>query len=156
MDIGLQIITVTPTTANWVSLGTLTVNQWNSKDIPLTSFTNSVKTDLKQVGFITTASFGTFYMDNLYFWKDPATSVANVETSTVKCYPSQVTDRFNVKAETEISQVTVRNLLGQSVKSVAVNSNEQSIDLSAVSSGNYFVTVKLVNGQSATQKIIKL
>jgi len=156
MDIGLQVITITPTTANWVSLGTLTPNQWNSIDIPLTSFTNSVKTDLKQVGFITTASFGTFYMDNLYFWKDPATSVANVETSTVKCYPSQVTDRFNVKAETEISQVTVRNLLGQSVKSVAVNSNEQSIDLSAVSSGNYFVTVKLVNGQSATQKIIKL
>jgi len=156
MDIGLQFITVTPTTANWVSLGTLTINQWNSIDVPITSFTNSVKTDLKQVGFVTTASFGTFYMDNLYFYNDAATSVANVSSTTVKCYPSQVTDRLNVKAETEISQVTVRNLLGQSVKSVAVNSNEQSIDLSAVSSGNYFVTVKLANGQSATQKIVKL
>ncbi len=156
MDIGLQFITVTPTTANWVSLGTLTVNQWNSKDIPLTSFTNSVKTDLKQVGFVTTASFGTFYMDNLYFYTDLGTGISDVATNNFKCYPSQVIDRLTVKADTEISQVTVRNLLGQSVKSIAVNSNEQSIDLSAVSSGNYFVTVKLANGQSATQKIIKL
>jgi hypothetical protein len=37
-----------------------------------------------------------------------------------------------------------------------VKSNEQSIDLSTVSTGNYFVTVKLANGQSATQKIVKL
>ena len=154
--ISTQVVTVTTTVANWVSLGTLTPNQWNSIDVPVSSFTNSVKTDIKQVGFQTTGTPGTFYMDNLYFYNDAATSVANVSSTTVKCYPSQVTDRLTVKAETEISQVVVRNLLGQSVKSVAVNSNEQSIDLSAVSSGNYFVTVKLVNGQSATQKIIKL
>jgi len=156
MTISIQVITVTTTTANWVSLGTLTPNQWNSIDVPVTSFTNSVKTDIKQVGFQTTASLGTFYVDNIYFYNDLGTGVNQVATNSVKCYPSQVTDWLNVKADTEINQVVVHNLLGQSVKSVVVNSNEQSIDLSAVSAGNYFVTVKLANGQSATQKIIKL
>jgi len=79
-----------------------------------------------------------------------------VGSTTIKCYPSQVIDRLNVRADSQISQVTVRNLLGQSVKSVVVNSTEKTIELSAVSAGNYFVTVKLANGQSATQKIVKL
>jgi hypothetical protein len=55
-----------------------------------------------------------------------------------------------------INVITVRNLLGQSIKSVVVNGNEQTVDLSAVTAGNYFVTVKLANGQQATQKIVKL
>jgi len=32
----------------------------------------------------------------------------------------------------------------------------KNIDLSALSAGNYFVTVKLANGLSVTQKIVKL
>jgi hypothetical protein len=154
--ISIQFITITPTDANWVSLGTLTPNQWNSIDVPISSFTNLVKTDIKQVGFQTTASIGTFYMDNLYFYNDAPSNVAIVGTASVKCYPSQVINSMNVTAASEISNVIVRNLLGQTVKSVTVNSVEKSIDLSAVSSGNYFVTIKLANGQSATQKIVKL
>jgi len=87
------------------------------------------------------------------------TGVSQVAASDLfKCYPSQVTDKLIIKAdaETQISQVVVRNLLGQSIKSVVVNANELSVDLTAVPAGNYFVTVKLVNGQSATQKIVKL
>jgi hypothetical protein len=157
IDVGLQFVTVTPTAANWVSLGTLTANQWNSKDIPLTSFTNSVKTDLKQVGFVTTNSFGTFYMDNLYFFNDGTTGISKVVSENgISCYPNPVRDRLNVSAKSEISQVIVRNLLGQTVKTVTVNGIEKSIDVSAVSAGNYFLTVKLANSQQSTQKIVKL
>ncbi|MDP4238242.1 MAG: T9SS type A sorting domain-containing protein [Bacteroidota bacterium] len=157
MDIGLQFVTITATTANWVSLGTLTANQWNSKDIPLTLFTNAVKTDLKQVGFVTTGSFGTFYMDNLYFYKDAATGISNpVSDKGISCYPNPVKDQLNVSAKTEINQVIIRNLLGQSVKSILMNGLTRTIDLSDITSGNYFVTVKLANGQLSTQKILKL
>lgn len=157
MDIGLQFITVTPTTANWVSLGALTANQWNSKDIPLTSFTNSVKTDLKQVGFVTTNSFGTFYMDNLYFFNDGTTGISKIVSETgISCYPNPVKDMLTIHAKSEISQVVVRNLIGQTVKTVTVNGLEKSIDISAVSAGNYFLSVKLANGQLSTQKIVKL
>ncbi len=157
MDIGLQFESISSgASTGWTSLGTLTLNQWNSKDIPLSSFVMLSKKDLKQVGFVTTASFGTFYMDNLYFYTD-ATGISEVAASNLfKCYPSQVVSNVKVSAETQIYSVTVSNTLGQSVKSVLVNSTSTSIDLSAVSAGNYFVNVKLANGQSGTQKIVKL
>ncbi|MDP4238253.1 MAG: T9SS type A sorting domain-containing protein [Bacteroidota bacterium] len=138
-----------------VALTPLALNVWNSYDIPLSSFTGLNKTGVFQVMF----NDGTkkiAYIDNIYFYNDETMNVATVAGSSVKCYPSQVTANVKVTADTEISTVTVHNLVGQSVKSVVVNSNEKSIDLSAVPGGNYFVTVKLANGQSSTQKIVKL
>ena len=157
LDIQLQLQTITATTANWVSLGTATVNQWNSFNIPLSSFTNASKTDLKQVGFRTNASMGTFYMDNLYFYNDGTTGISNlVSENGISCYPNPVTDRLTINAKSEISQVVVRNLLGQTVKTVSVNGLHRSIDVSAITAGNYFVSVRLTNGQTVTQKFIKL
>ena len=51
----------------YVSLGTLTANQWNSKDIAVTNYAGYT-TAVKQVGFRTPNGTGTFYMDNLYFY----------------------------------------------------------------------------------------
>lgn len=159
-ETSLQITPISPATPNnmefSVALTPLILNQWNSYNLSLTEFTGVDMTNVIQFKF--TGSGGkSVYMDNLYFFNDLGTGFANVTADNLfKCYPSQVIDRLTVKADTEISQVTVRNLLGQLVKFEVVNSNEQSIDLSAVSTGNYFVTVKLVNGQLATQKIVKL
>jgi hypothetical protein len=162
-ETSLKITPISPASPNnkefSVALTPLVLNQWNSYDLPLTGFTGVDMSNVIQFKFTgSTPGTGgkTVYMDNLYFLNDVGVGVNEVAINSVRCYPSQVTDRLTVKAETEISQVVVRNLLGQSVKSIAVNSNEQSIDLSAVSAGNYFITVKLANGQSATQKIVKL
>jgi hypothetical protein len=134
---------------------TLTAGQWNSINLTLSELTGANLTAINQVGFWNLN--GTFYLDNLYFYNDLGTSLSAVAVSNgINCYPNPLTDKLSVSAKSEISQVIVRNLLGQSVKSVMVKSNEQSIDLSTVSTGNYFVTVKLANGQSATQKIVKL
>ena len=158
-ETSLQITPISPATPankeHSLALTPLVLNQWNSYDLLLTGFTG---VDMSQVfQFKFTGSGGkTVYMDNLYFFSD-ANGIAAVAANDVfKCFPSQVTTNVKVTAETEISTVTVHNLVGQSVKSVVVNSNEKSIDLSAVAAGNYFVTVRLANGQSATQKIIKL
>jgi len=158
-ETSLQITPISPATPNnkefSIALTPLNLNAWNSYNIPLASFTGVNMANVIQFKF--TGSGGkTVYVDNLYFFNDVNNSVAKVGSTTIKCYPSQVIDRLNVRADSQISQVTVRNLLGQSVKSVVVNSTEKTIELSAVSAGNYFVTVKLANGQSATQKIVKL
>jgi hypothetical protein len=71
-------------------------------------------------------------------------------------YPNPVQDQLNIKSALEINQVIVRNLLGQNVKSFMMNSREASIDLNGISAGNYFITLKLANGQSSTQKFVKL
>ncbi|MDD4969001.1 MAG: T9SS type A sorting domain-containing protein [Paludibacter sp.] len=138
-----------------ITLSPLNLNTWNSFDLILSSFTGVDMTTVFQFKFVG-AGGKISYIDNLYFFNDVNNGLAKVETAGIKCYPSQVSDRMTVSAESEISLVNVRNLLGQSVKSVVVNGHENTIDLSAVSAGNYFVTVKLANGQSATQKIVKL
>lgn len=116
----------------------------------------TAKTDVQQVGFVTTASFGTFYMDNLYFYAS-ATAVNNVYADkSIVLYPTAVSKNLNIKSENEMNQVVVRNLLGQDLKSISVSGFEKSIDLSILKSGNYFVSVKLANGLVSTYKIVKL
>jgi len=60
---------------------TLTANQWNSFDIPMSDFTNQGLTinDLIQFKFV---GSGTLFMDNIYFHKAPSTT-GSVTTCTV-------------------------------------------------------------------------
>jgi hypothetical protein len=157
MDVGLKLVTVAHgESAGWVSLGTLTPNQWNSVNIPLSSFTMSAKTDIKQVGFVTTGSFGTFYMDNLYFFTGTSGISNVIEENGIKCFPGIAKNSLTVSADNEISEVSVLNLAGQNIKTYAVNSNSQTITLYDISSGQYFVRIKMANGQIGTKKFVKL
>jgi hypothetical protein len=146
--------TLTSTPLVYTTDGTVPVAASTTYSTPVTVAVPSVLTVAPYIDATVVGSPAVF---NYSF--SVGTDVSQVQASDLfKCYPSQVTDKLIVKAdaETQISQVVVRNLLGQSIKSVVVNANELSIDLTAVSAGNYFVTVKLANGQSATQKIVKL
>jgi hypothetical protein len=136
---------------------TLTPYQWNSVDVLLSELAEigANLSAVEQVGFWNLN--GTFYLDNLYFYNDATTNVSTVEDSnSISLYPNPIMNELTINAKSEISQVIVRNLLGQNVKSMMVNGIEKTIDLSDVSSGNYFVTVKLANGQLSTQKVVKL
>ena len=138
---------------------TLTTGQWNSIDLSLSDLKATSPTadftQVKQMSF--SPANGTFYLDNLLFYNDGTTAISTViSENNITCYPNPITNKLTVSAKTEISQLIIRNLLGQSVKSVAVNSTEKTIDLSNVASGNYFLTVKLANGQLSTQKIVKM
>ncbi len=155
MDIGLKLVTVANgESAGWVSLGTLTPLQWNSISIPLSSFAMTAKTDVKQVGFVTTNSFGTFYMDNLYFHSN-TTSLNNAKADkSTLVYPTTVLNILNIESNDEIHQVIVYDLVGQAVKSQTGSLN--SIDLSNLSKGNYLVNISMKNGLVSTHKIVKL
>jgi hypothetical protein len=95
-DLGIKLVTVSHgETSGFLSLGTLTANQWNSKDVLLSAYGVSNLADLKQVGFSTPGSAGTFYMDNLYFYKavpDAPTSIVatagNAQASVAFTAPS--------------------------------------------------------------------
>ncbi len=155
IDVGLKLVTVAHgETPLFLSLGMLTPNQWNSKDILLSAFGVTNLTDLKQIGFVTTASFGTFYMDNLYFWK-VGTGINHVSATAISCYPNPVATNLTISAKSEMSNITVRNLLGQVVKSEMVKGSTKTIDLSGLSTGTYFMEAKMSNGQVSTQKISK-
>lgn len=157
IDVGLKLVTVGHgESAGWVSLGTLIPNQWNSVNVPLTSFVMSAKTDLKQVGFVTNASFGTFYMDNLYFL-DGTTAITNVyENKAVKVFPTIVSENLNLTSDIEVNQIVIHNLTGQKVNSIVINSMEKGIDVSQLKSGNYFISIQLKNGETVNRKFTKM
>lgn len=138
-----------------VTLSPLNLNEWNNFDIPLSSFTDVVMSDLFQFKIVGSGG-KTVYMDNLYLYDNTLTSISNIDIVSVKCYPSPIVDNLNIKSETEISRVVVRNLLGQTIKTLVVNSSETLINLGSISSGNYFVSIEFVNGQTSVQKVIKL
>lgn len=135
------------------------INEWEQLTF---NFTNKIGQTVKRLVFlpdflIPRATGGTTYIDNISL-SDGTTAVNNVsaDVNTVKCFPNPAINQLNILAKSEISQVIVRDLVGKSIKIVKVNGREKTIDLSAISSGNYFLTVKLADGKISTQKIVKL
>lgn len=136
---------------------TPTLNAWNPYDIDLAEFGSPTTLNANGIAFKAQPyAAGVLYYDNIYFHKNPATGVKSVELSDVSVYPNPTMGQLRVSAEQIISEITVRNLVGQSVKTVTVNGLEKTIDLSTISSGNYFVTLKLADGRFTTRKIVKL
>lgn len=132
----------------------LTAGQWNSIDVTLSDLTGADLTKVNQIGFWDLS--GSFYLDNLYFWK-VGTGVNEIAAKPlISCYPNPAQNRLTVTAQTEISELTVRNLVGQSIKSELVNANTKTIDLTGLASGNYFIVAKMNNGLVSTQKFSKL
>jgi len=132
------------------------LNTWNSFDIPLSSFPVVDFTSVYQFKFVGSGG-KTVYLDNLYFFNDASTGISKVGSDNgINCFPNPIVDKVTVSANSEIRQVTVRNLLGQSVKTAIVNGLDKTIDLSDVASGNYFITVKLATGTVSTYKTVKL
>ncbi|MDP2890025.1 MAG: T9SS type A sorting domain-containing protein [Bacteroidota bacterium] len=71
-------------------------------------------------------------------------------------YPNPVKDHLRIRSEKRIDLVIVRNLMGQTVKTVSVNNLEATLDLSQVPVGSYLITLKLADGRLSTEKIVKL
>jgi hypothetical protein len=88
--------------------------------------------------------------------KCDGTAVESVISKDTYLYPNPVQDKLHLNSERIISQVIIRNLLGQTIQSVNVNNSETTLDMSQISAGNYFVTLKLDDGRITTQKIVKL
>jgi len=72
--------------AGWTFFTGLTANQWNSVNVPVSALALP-GTSVSQIGFGTFGGFGTFYVDNIYFYNDLGTGVNQVATNSVKCYP---------------------------------------------------------------------
>lgn len=135
------------------------VNEWELLTFDFTSQIGKTFTRLVFLPdfIIPRATGGTSYIDNITF-SDGTTSVNSVsaDVNAITCYPNPAIDQINVSAKSEISKIIVSNLLGQSVKTLTVNGLEKTIDLTTIASGNYFLTVKLTDGQLSTRKIVKL
>jgi len=71
-----------------------------------------------------------------------------------KYYPNPVKNELNLRAQNNIENVSIYNMLGQEVLRLAPNTNSSKIDMSALQTGAYFIRVT-INGVTETKQIIK-
>lgn len=69
-------------------------------------------------------------------------------------YPNPVQDRLNLNSQQSIDEVTIFNTLGQIVLNQKVGVSSTQLDVSNLSTGNYFMQV-IIDGQKGLYKLIK-
>lgn len=83
-----------------------------------------------------------FYMDSLRIEKDNPASIQSKSVSNFTIYPNPATDKINFHSETPIQKAIIRDLNGLEV----AESTNQSIDISQLASGIYFIELIHSNG----------
>jgi beta-glucanase (GH16 family) len=136
------------------------VNQWEELNFDFSQYIGKTITKMIIIpDFVTARKAGSVnYWDEISFANKVTTDVvANDQlTAEVYFYPNPVHDLIQVKSEQEIDQLVVRNMLGQTVKTVTVKDTHTEVDLGQLNKGNYTVTVRFTSGKYSTQKIQKL
>jgi hypothetical protein len=81
-------------------------------------------------------------------------SVDSAALSNFSFYPNPAQERLNINAQQSIEQVTIFNALGQIVLNQKVGVSSTQIDVSNLSTGNYFMQV-IIGGQKGVYKLLK-
>jgi hypothetical protein len=74
--------------------------------------------------------------------------------ATLSYFPNPVKDKLTLKAQQNIQNVSVFNMLGQEVMRTEMNVQRGDLDMSSLQAGPYFVKVN-INGNVETLRIIK-
>ncbi len=70
----------------------------------------------------------------------------------VAVYPNPTSDFIMVTSQSSIAQIEVYSHIGKLVKK---NKNQNRIDISSLKTGLYFIKIKDINGNFATEKVLK-
>lgn len=118
---------------------------------------------------LTSLTIGNTYLVRVYNWgsnaantdnfdicvgTDPALNSSSFDTANFKAYPNPVNDILNLEYKSEMSNVQVINLLGQTVINRTVNATSTQVDMSQLNAGAYIVNVT-IDGAIQTIKVVK-
>lgn len=126
---------------------------WIQLDIPLSGFlpiNGANRNDFVQ--FVITSDLGTVFYDNLYLHKNTLATSSFV-AAKIKMYPNPATTEFTIEAPENVELVSVYNLLGQEVISIAPNSKAITVDVANLQVGVYIVKTSINGNVSATRFI---
>ncbi|RMA64598.1 T9SS type A sorting domain-containing protein [Ulvibacter antarcticus] len=81
--------------------------------------------------------------------------ITDFETSSISIYPNPASDYFTIEANAKINSIEIVNVLGQTLFSEKTNNSEETIDISSLSAGAYFVMITADNITGVFQVIKK-
>ena len=85
---------------------------------------------------------------------DSSLSTSAFNLPSFKAYPNPVKDILSIEYATEITSISVYNLIGQQVLNSKVNATSTKVDMSQLNSGAYIVNLT-INAKIQTIKVIK-
>ena len=85
---------------------------------------------------------------------DSALSLEKFDFAKLKIYPNPTRSNLSIEFDKIIEEITVTNILGQTVFSKNINESKAVIDLSSLTSGTYFVKVSS-GGNSRITKVMR-
>jgi len=139
------------------------LHTWDSTNTPLAAGSNMPEVDLSSyastVHFAlygeSTVSGGDidFFIDN-FSVGSTSLGVDDIETLQFSFFPNPVNNILTIKAQAAIDSITVYNMLGQTVVTSTPNTNNSTVDMSALQTGAYFVQVS-INNTLNTVRVIK-
>ena len=134
------------------------INQWEELTFDLTDKIGQTITRLTLIpdNIATRNAERIVYWDNISFNSNAPSGLQNPNNFNIRLFPNPVNDYFKITADGQISSISIRNLVGQIILNAEADSNEMNLDLRNISTGNYLITIKLMNGESVTRKIVKL
>lgn len=99
-----------------------------------------------------------YYNATQFAWhRNNSAQLSNNEinvNNVLRAYPNPLKDLLNISYDKEITSLSIYDLLGQEVVSIAINNNESTVDVSNLASGTYLVKVTS-NNEVKTFKVIK-
>ena len=142
------------------------LHTWNESNNPGPTGTNMPEVDLTgyssaNVKFAITMNDGTandpedydFFVDD-FSVGSTSLGVDDIETLQFSFFPNPVNNILTIKAQASIDSITVYNMLGQAVVTSTPNTNNSTVDMSALQTGAYFVKVS-INNTLNTIRVIK-
>lgn len=127
----------------------ITPNQWVSYHIPLTAFTNVNMANLIQFKFDGGNGSQTIFLDNIYFYRGPATSVPSLDENKVRMYPNPVKSGDQVQITAEVDQIEVYDAVGRKVLSTST----AVMNTAGLEQGIYIVRILTKSGRIQTERL---
>ncbi len=100
----------------------------------------------------------TFKVDWIRIYKlvDSDAGFENIKNSGVQIFPNPSSSVINIKSDKSIKQLSVFALNGSVVKTVNLNGESKTIDVSTLHSGIYILKIQMADGSDFIQKLVKV
>lgn len=86
--------------------------------------------------------------------KSTILSATENSITSFEVFPNPVSTSFQIKSHHPVEEIFIYNIMGQELKRITIKNENQSIDISNLDSGVYFVTLRM-NGNQSTRRLIK-
>ncbi|MGA9639396.1 T9SS type A sorting domain-containing protein [Flavobacterium sp.] len=141
---GGQNIILTPSMASNAAFTTVIANLTN-----VTQWTGNIDTFDFQFRYSNAGSYvGSIEIDKIEFKTDATLGIDEIGNSQVVLFPNPTTGEINIPNAIDFKTITIYNLLGAAVKTIA---SQSTIDVSDLATGTYILTTNT----GATSKIVK-